>query len=347
MKAAVMEGFREPLVVREVSDPTPEPHGALIRVEANGICRSDWHAWSGRYPDLFSLPHVLGHELSGVIEEVGNEVSRFKREDRVIVPFSAGEGTCEWCRKGHQNICDSAPLPGFTYWGGYARYVAAPYADLNLVPLPDDLNFVEAAGMGCRFMTAFHGLVDQAEVKAGEWVAVHGCGGIGLSAVQIATALGANVIAVDINPAKLELARSLGAASVVNAAESDPVEAVKELTGGGTHVSVDALGIAATCRNAIQGLRKRGRHLQIGFTTEAENGEVSVPIDTIVDYELRIIGSMGMQANRFDTLLGMVAAGKLAPGKLVGRTVPLEEAGAVLQSMEKFETLGVTVIDRY
>lgn len=350
MKAAVMEGIRQPLVVRNVPEPEPAPHGALIRVEANGICRSDWHAWTGDWTWIgiqLQFPHVLGHEFCGVVEDVGREVTRFKKGDHVVVPFSQGEGTCEWCRSGHQNICDTPLTPGFAYWGGFGRYVAAPFADVNLVPLPDGVGFVEAASMGCRFMTSFHGIVDRAQVQAGEWVAVHGCGGIGLSAIQIAAALGANVIGVDVSAEKLEFAKRVGAAAVVNANEQEPVAAITQLTNGGAHVSVDALGVAATCRNSVACLRKRGRHLQVGLTSSAEKGEIALPIDLIVLKEITLLGTVGMQAPRFESMLRMVQAGKLTPGALVTHKVPLSEAGGVLASMDKFATVGVTVINSY
>jgi len=350
MKAAVMEGVRQPLVVREVDDPIPAPNGVVLRVEANGICRSDWHLWMGDWSWFglaVPLPHVLGHEFCGVIEEVGPDVTRWGPGDRVLVPFSMGEGTCEWCRTGHHNVCDTMLTPGVVSWGGYARRAAVPFADVNLVEIPEAVPFVEAASMGCRYMTSFHGVVDQAKVAAGEWVAVHGCGGVGLSAVQIATALGANVIAVDVSAEKLAFAKELGAVATIDASSGDPAAAILEFTRGGAHVSVDALGIAATCRNSVNSLRKRGRHLQIGLTSAAEQGEVALPIDLIVLKEVSVVGTLGMQASRFPAMLQMVESGKLRPGKLVHRTVPLEEAGAVLASMDRFATVGVTVIDRY
>jgi alcohol dehydrogenase len=350
MRAAVMEAIRQPLVVREVPDPTPPPNGVVVRVEANGICRTDWHLWQGDWSWLglgLSFPHVLGHEFCGVVDEVGPEVTRWKKGDRVLVPFSMGDGTCEWCRSGHHNVCDSILTPGVVSWGGYGRRAPVPYADVNLVPLPESIDFVQAASMGCRYMTSFHGVVDQAQVRAGEWVAVHGCGGVGLSAIQIATALGANAIAVDVSDQKLAFAKELGAVATVNAGKGDPAAAILELTQGGAHVSIDALGIATTCRNSINSLRKRGRHLQIGLTTQAEKGEISVPIDLIVMKEATIVGSLGMQSPRFGAMLKMVENGKLAPGKLVHKTIPLEEAGRVLASMDTFATVGVNVIDRY
>jgi D-arabinose 1-dehydrogenase-like Zn-dependent alcohol dehydrogenase len=201
--------------------------------------------------------------------------------------------------------------------------------------------------MGCRFMTAFHGLVGSGAVQAGEWVAVHGSGGIGLSAVMIAAALGAQVIAVDIESGKLDFAKRFGAMHVVNASNCDPAEAIQDLTGGGAQVSIDALGIAATCRNSVRSLRKRGRHIQIGITAPEQEGEVSLPIDDIMGRELRVIGSHGMPLSGYRPLLKMVAAGQLKPEALVTATVPLEETWPVLDSMETFSTTGFVVIDRY
>jgi alcohol dehydrogenase len=350
MRAAVMEAIRKPLVVRDVPDPQCLPNGAVLRVEANGICRSDWHAWMGDWEWIGlkpALPHVLGHEFSGVVEEVGKEIRNFKRGDRVVVPFSQGEGTCEYCRNGFSNLCNTPLAPGFAYWGGYGRLVAVPFADFNLVPLPDSIDFVEAASMGCRFMTSFHGIVDRAQVKAGEWVAVHGCGGIGLSAIHIATGVGANVIGVDLDDRKLELAKKVGASHVVNAKKTDPVSAILDITHGGAHVAVDALGIAATCRNAITSLRKQGRHLQVGLTTAAERGEIPMPIDRIVLMELQMIGTLGMQAARYPSMLQMVESRKLSPKTMVTQTVPLEKASDVLHAMTNFENVGVSIINQY
>jgi D-arabinose 1-dehydrogenase-like Zn-dependent alcohol dehydrogenase len=261
MKAAAMEGYRTPLVLRDLPDPPLPAHGARVAVQANGICRSDWHTWVGDWgwmgaPPL-EFPFVLGHEFCGIVLETGPDCRLFSRGDRVIVPFSQGEGSCEQCLGGNHHLCDAGPSPGWTYWGGYGERVAVPHADINLVRLPDSIGFVEGASLGCRFMTSFHGLVDRAQVRPGEWVAVHGCGGIGLAAVQIAAAAGCHVIAVDIDPAKLEAARAQGAVAIVNASSEDAPGAVRELTRGGAEVAVDALGGTATCRNSVLSLQAR------------------------------------------------------------------------------------------
>jgi len=350
MRAAVFEGVRKPLVVRDMPDPSPAPDGAVIRVEANGICRTDWHLWTGDWTWVgiqLPTPHVFGHEFCGVVEETGANVKNWKSGDRVLVPFSQGEGSCEWCRTGHHNICDTPLVPGVAYWGGFGRKVAVPYADVNLVRLPEKVAFTDAASMGCRYMTAFHALVDQAEVRPGEWVAVHGCGGVGLSAVQIAAAMGANVIAVDVSDEKLAAAKGEGALHTINASKDEPIGAIMGLTGGGAHVSIDALGVKATCTNSVMCTRKRGRHIQVGLTSGAEQGQIALPIDIIVLKEVRIIGSLGMQAPNFGRMLQMVENGKLNPGKLVHKKIKLEEASGVLESMDKYATVGVTVISQY
>ena len=348
MKAAVLEAFKTPMKMHENwPDPECGPEDAIVKVEANGICRSDWHVcegdweWIGLQPEL---PHVIGHEYCGIIEEVGSQVKNFKKGDRVICPFNFGCGTCEFCKSGHQNTCVNFEGAGFVRPGGYGQYAGVSRADLNLVALPESIPFVEAASMGCRFMTSFHGIVDQAQVSAGDWVAIHGCGGIGLAATQIATALGANVIAVDINDEALAVAKQMGALYTVNAAKDDAPAAVVELSGGGVNVSVDALGIATTCLNSIMSLRSRGRHLQIGLTTQQEKGFVSLPVDIMVARELQFVGTIGMQPQRYPSMLNMVESGKLTPGKMVTNVIPIEDAAAVITSMGDYGTVGTTVV---
>jgi len=352
MRAAVVEALNQPLVVRDIPDPGCPPDGAIVRVGANGICRTDWHLWTDDWSWrglAIQPPFVLGHEFCGVIEETGCEVRGWRKGDRVIFPMNPGEGTCEWCRGGSQHVCDSGAtlVPGVSYWGAFAEYVAVRHADVNLVRLPDSLSSVESAGMACRYMAAFHGIVDQAEVRAGEWVVVHGCGGMGLSAVQIAAAVGARVIAVDVSQTALAVARELGAEHVIDARAVDPVEGIKSLTRGGAHVSIDALGIGDTCRNSVLSLRKLGRHVQLGHTTRKEAGYVPLPIDIILLNELRLFGAFGMQGQRFGNMLAMCEAGTLQPGRVVRRRVGLDEVTEVFEAMGDYDTTGLVVIDRF
>jgi alcohol dehydrogenase len=340
MRAAVYRAFAGPIGIEAVPDPEPSADGVVVAVQATGVCRSDWHGWMGHDPAI-TLPHVPGHELAGVVAAAGPEVRGFEVGDRVTVPFCCGCGRCEPCRQGWTQICDADFQPGFTAWGSFAELVAFPRADLNLVRLPESLGFVEAASLGCRFMTAFAALTD---VVPGDWVAVHGCGGLGLSAVMIARALGAAVVAVDVDPSTLELARSLGAADTIDARGGDPAGAVVAATGGGAHVSLDALGSAATCRASILGLRKRGRHVQVGLLLE-DDRETAIPMDRVIAYELELRGVHGMAVRRYDALLRLIASGAVEPGRLIGRTIGLEDAGAELAAMGAFAQRGVTVIE--
>ncbi len=346
MRAAMYEEFQKPLIVKNVSDPAPLPGGVVIRVMATGLCRSDWHGWMGHDPDV-SVPHVPGHELAGVIEAVGKGVTCWKVGDRVTLPFVCGCGTCPQCASGNHHICDRQFQPGFTHWGSFAEFVAIHYAEINLVRLPDEMNYITAASLGCRFVTSYRAVIAQGRVTAGQWVAVHGCGGVGLSAIMIASAVGASVVAVDISDEKLDMARSVGAAETVNAAEvGNVVGHIQELTGGGAHVSIDALGSAATCFNSVANLRKRGKHIQVGLMTDDHRHPV-LPMDKVIANELEILGSHGMQAHRYPEMMGMIRSGKLHPEKLIGRIISLEEAPAALANMNSFSGTGVTVIDTF
>lgn len=344
MRAVVFERFGEPAEVREVADPHPAEHGVVVRVEATGLCRSDWHGWQGHDPGI-ALPHVPGHELAGVVEAAGPRVARWRPGDRVTVPFVCACGGCASCAAGDQQVCERQTQPGFTHWGSFARYVALDHADVNLVAVPGELSSATAASLGCRFATAYRAVVRQGRAAAGEWVAVHGCGGVGLSAVMIAAACGAHVIAVDVSPGALELARSFGAAEVVDAsAVPDPAAAVRELSGGGAHLSLDALGSPATCAASVDGLRRRGRHVQVGLLPSAD-GTAPVPMARVIALELEILGSHGMAAHAYPELLRLVAAGTVRPDLLVTSVIGLAAAPDALAAMGSAPGAGVTVID--
>jgi alcohol dehydrogenase len=346
MRAAIYESFQGPVDVRVVDDPVPADHGAVLRVEATGVCRSDWHGWMGHDDDI-SLPHVPGHEFAGVVEAVGRNVQDFKSGDRVTVPFVCGCGDCPQCVSGNQQICDRQTQPGFTHWGSYAEYVAIDHADGNLVHLPDDIGFVTAASLGCRFATSFRAIAAQGNVGEGDQVAVHGCGGVGLSAVMIARALGARVIAVDVDDKALDLALKVGADGAINS-RSVPsvVEAVSDLSGGGVSVSIDAFGSAQTCADSIAGLAKRGRHIQVGLLA-GDDYQPRIPMELVIARELEIVGSHGMQAQQYPRMLAMIRDGRLKPDQLVSQTVDLEHAAATLGDPEALHVAGVSVIDKF
>jgi alcohol dehydrogenase len=247
----------------------------------------------------------------------------------VTVPFVNACGRCPRCLQGDQQVCDAQRQPGFTHWGSFAELVALDAADTNLVALPDALDFAVAASLGCRFATSYRAVRQVGRVQAGEHVVVHGCGGVGLSAVMVAVALGASVVAVDVSPGALELAASLGATPVSG---PDVVEQVRALTAGGAHVSLDALGSAQTCLDSIACLRPRGRHVQVGLLPPAVEQPL-VPMGRVLAQELEILGSHGMAAHAYPEMLDLVASGALQPQRLVTRQLSLDDAGEALTSL--------------
>ncbi len=346
MKAAYYTQFKQAIKIQQVPDPIAGDGEVVIEVKATGLCRSDWHGWQGHDSDV-QLPHVPGHEFAGVIAETGKGVKNWKKGDRVTVPFCIGCGSCPQCISGNQQICDNYFQPGFTSWGSYAELIKIAYADHNLVKLPDEMEFETAAVLGCRFITSFRGLVVQGRLKGGEWVAVYGCGGVGLSAIMIASAMGATVVAVDIDDDKLELARKLGAYATLNANCFDNItEAIHQISGGGVHLSLDALGSKETCQNSIHSLRKRGRHVQLGLLLGNE-ANPSLPMGAVISKELEIIGSHGMQAHQYPQLLDMIRTGKIQPERMIGRLLNLEEGARELMAMDNFGQTGIMVINRF
>ena len=367
MRAAVLHEYGDPLTVTDVPDPDPAEHGVVVETEACGICRSDWHAWQGHgewADDQVPTGQILGHEPAGTVVDVGSRVESVREGDRVAVPFNLGRGRCSYCLNGHGNACENGIALGFEEEapGAFAEQVHAPYADYNVVRLPDGVGATEMAALGCRFATAYHALAHRADLTPGDWVAVHGCGGVGLSAVQVATALGANVVAVDVDDATLDRAADLGAAETVNArtagdgvnasgtggdrneADADVPAAIRALTDGGADVSVDALGVAETCRNSIACLRRRGQHVQLGLTTDAERGEVALPTDAMTMREVTFLGSRGMPPSRYGELLRMVERDTVDPGALVTREVSLSDVPDRLAAMGDYGTAGIEVV---
>jgi 2-desacetyl-2-hydroxyethyl bacteriochlorophyllide A dehydrogenase len=335
VRAVVYEAFGQEPRVESVADPAPSAHGAVIRVVATGLCRSDWHGWMGHDPDIRRFPHVPGHELAGVVEAVGDRVARWAPGDRVTVPFVCACWTCAQCAAGDHQICDRQTQPGFTHWGSFAELTAVDWADVNLVALPDGLEFDAAAALGCRFATAYRAVLHVGRVRAGEWVAVHGCGGVGLSAVMIAVAAGARVVAVDVSEASLSRAREAGAEIAVA-----PGADIRELTGGGAHASLDAIGSEAACAASVAGLRKRGRHVQVGLLPDPPR----VPMSLVIGRELELLGSHGMAAHAYPAMLALVEAGRLRPAELVTSRIGLDEAPRALVAMTDASPVGITVI---
>ena len=346
MKAAVMTAFRQPLEVRTMPDPQPGDNDAVVRVEACGVCRSDWHLWQEDFTWVgvtLTLPAVPGHEVGGVVEHVGKNVKRFKRGDRVTIPFHLACGACEYCWTGRSNICQAFGFVGANTSGGFGELTPVPNADVNLVPLPDGVPPTTAAALGCRYMTSYHGLVNRARVAPGEWVVVLGIGGVGLAAVQIATALGGRVIAVSRSQEKLDQAKREGAVATVQAGDK-ATEAIRDVTGGGAHVSVDALGITATTVPGILALRKGGRHVQLGLTGKEEKGIIAMPVDAMLFQELSFHTSSGCPHTSYPGLLSMVASGALKPERLLEKKIDVGDVNGVLNRMTDYQTSGFNVI---
>ena len=339
MRALRYDEFGQPPEVCDVPDPNCPADGVVIRVEATGVCRSDWHAWQGHDPDVV-LPHIPGHEYAGVVERVGPDVRSWSVGQRVTVPFVLACGACAQCAEGNGQVCPHQTQPGFTHPGSFAEQVAVLHADVNLVALPDAVDSVTAAALGCRFATAYRAVVAHGRPQPGEWVVVHGCGGVGLSAVMIAAAHGARVVAVDVSDAALAMARRFGAEFALKPAAAN---AIRDLTGGGAHVSLDALGRASTYADSVACLRPRGRHVQVGLLL-ADDSAPRVDMGAVIGRELEIIGSHGMAAAHYPPMLAEIADGRLRPSALVSRTVDLEQAAEALADLGGAGRAGITVI---
>lgn len=328
----------QPTVV-EVPEPVCPPGGVVVTVGATGVCRSDWHAWQGHDP--VALPHIPGHELAGRVAEVGSGVTRWQVGDRVTVPFVCGCGQCEWCLAGEAQVCPAQTQPGFTGPGSFAERVALHAADANLVALPEAIDDVTAASLGCRFATAYRALTVHGRIAPGQWLAVHGCGGVGLSAVLIGVALGARVIAVDPSAQALARARDLGAEVAIEGGH-DVADRIQDL--GGAHVSIDALGLPVTAIASVRSLRRRGRHVQVGLLLGSASAP-PLPMDRVVAHELEVYGSHGMPAVDYLPMLELIARDVLDPGRLVGQVIGLDEAGAALAAMGTASAAtGITVV---
>ncbi len=326
-----------------MAEPLVPRRGVVVRVKATGICRSDWHGWAGH--EEIRFPHVPGHELAGVVAEVGAEVGRWQAGDRVTVPFACGCGRCDWCRAGEAQVCPAQQQPGFTHWGSFAEYVALEAADTNLVAVPDQIDFATAASLGCRFATAYRAVARRARVAEGEWVTVVGTGGVGLSTIMIVRALGGRVVAMDRNQESLDAAAALGAEHTLLAdGKRDIPSAVLDLTGGGSHVAVDAVGNEDACADAILSLRRRGRHVQIGLLPPV-GGHPRVPMSRVIGWELDLLGSHGMAAADYPEMMALIAQGSLQPQRLIDRIIGLDEAAALLPEFDRVTVRGMTMID--
>ncbi len=339
MRAAVVREFNEDLSIETVADPVCPDNGVVLQVAACGVCRSDFHGWVGEHPKVTN-GSILGHEYCGTVVATGGQ-AKHKIGDRLIAPFILGCGDCPACQTGASNTCESAIVPGFGAPGAYAEYVAVPF-DHNLVHLPEAMSPALAAGLGCRVTTAWHALTDRANVRAGEWVAVHGTGGIGLSALLLAKMLGARVVVVDVVEEKLIHAKSLGADAAVNALKEDVPAAIRDITGGGAQVSIEALGIEATTNASVECLATLGRHVHVGMP--AGDGIMQVNMRAIYAKQLAFYGTRGMPSWKYPSLLGMIERGDVDLSPMLDREVSLSGASAELRAMKGPTPPGTAVI---
>jgi D-arabinose 1-dehydrogenase-like Zn-dependent alcohol dehydrogenase len=343
MRAVRFSGFSITPELTDVLEPDCPAHAAVIEVRATGLCRSDWHAWQG-HDSTVTLPHIPGHEFVGIVAAVGADVRDWVGGERVTAPFVNACGDCETCREGRQSICPNQTQPGFDRDGSFAQRVVVHHADTNLVAVPAEIDDATAAGLGCRFATAYRAVTSRARVSPGEFVVVFGCGGVGLAAILVAVSRGAHVVAVDVSAEALRLAGSIGAEVLIDAGSADVDAAIRDATGGGAHVVVEALGRAGLLRQGLACLRPGGRHIQVGLLAGAD-AEPRVDVGRIIGLELELLGSHGMSAHEYPAMLDEIVRGTLDPSVLVGRTITLDAAPAALAAMNGPATSpGTTVI---
>jgi 2-desacetyl-2-hydroxyethyl bacteriochlorophyllide A dehydrogenase len=339
MRAAVFEGSEQGLSLREVPRPAPVPGCAIVRVAACGICHTDLHFVDEGVATAKPPPLILGHEAAGTIEEVGEGVRQDRIGERVLVPSIYGCGRCRYCRAGRENLCASLSFFGSSLDGAFAEYVAVPAH--VLVPVPPSLPLEDVAIVADAVSTAFHAVRNRARVRSGDSVAVFGCGGVGMSAIQCAAAAGARVLAVDLDESKLALARELGATEIVDAStEPRPAKEIRRLTDGGADVAIEAIGKPATIRAACDSVRRGGRVCLVGYCPE----EVALPVSRLTFHEIEVVGSLGCPTKEYLPLLGLITAGRIRIRPLVTAQVPLERIEEGFEKLRRGEGLRTVVV---
>lgn len=332
MRAAVFYGPGRSLEVGDVPTPSPGPGEALIKVVGCGLCHTDLHYLDHGVKTFKTPPVILGHEAAGTVQELGPGVKGRAVGDRVVIPAVLSCGRCRHCRQGRENLCDQMVMLGNNVDGAYAEYVTAPAAEL--VPVPDGIPLEQACVIADAVSTPYHAVTRRARVKAGDMVAVVGCGGVGLNVVQCAHVAGARVIAVDVNQRRLDIARRLGAVETVNPQAVQRVDKrVRELSDGGVDAAFEAIGTPATMQLAYGLLRRGGRLCVIGYSAE----DVSLSAAKLMYYELEVMGSLGCGAGEYPEILGLVRAGRLKLDDIVSGTIPLANINEGLDRLRRGE----------
>ncbi len=339
MRAAVFQGSGRPLLVGEVPRPTPGAGDALVKVAACGFCHTDLHYLDHAVPTAKSPPLILGHEISGIVEELGPGNLVRSVGDRVLVPSVLPCGSCEYCRAGRGNICPQLQMPGNHRDGGFAEYVVIPARDL--VPLPSDLDLAHSAVIADALTTPYHAVVHRARVRSGDWVVVVGCGGVGINAVQFAAAAGANVIAVDLRAEKRETARRLGACDALDPAEHpDLGREVRKRSGGGADVALEVVGKPETVGLALSTLRRGGRLCVVGYSDSV----ASIPLNRLMFFEYEIVGSLGCRPVDYPRVIEMVRQGKVNLDAVVTARLPLERIAEAAEDLRHGRGLRTLIV---
>jgi propanol-preferring alcohol dehydrogenase len=334
MKAAVVNQFHQNLEIKEVPIPKPGYGEILVKIKACGVCHTDLHAANGDWPVKPKLPLIPGHEGVGVVEKVGEGVTSIKVGDRVGIPWLYSAcGECEYCLTGWETLCKKQLNAGYSVDGGYAEYCKAPAA--YVAKIPDNMSFEEAAPIFCAGVTTYKAL-KVTDAKPGDWVAIYGIGGLGHVALQYAKAMGFNVIAVDIQDEKLELAKKLGADLTVNGKSVDPVEAIQDQVGG-AHAAVSVAVTPKAFEQAYRSVRRGGSLVVVGLPT----GELPIPIFDTVLNGVTVRGSIVGTRKDLQEALDFAARGKV---KTIIETQPLEKINEVFERMEKGQINGRVVL---
>lgn len=332
MKAAVFHAPHRPLEVTDVPTPTPGEGEVLLKVAACGMCHTDLHYLDHGVKTFKTPPLILGHEISGTIAALGSGVKGWAEGDATLVPAVLSCGHCHYCRAGRENLCEQLVMLGNNVDGGYAEFVAVRASEL--IRVPEGIPLERACVIADAVSTPYHAVKNRGRVRPGDAVVVVGCGGVGLNVVQCAAIAGGRVVALDLNDARLAIARELGAAATLNPQTVErPDRAVRELTGGGADVAFEVVGSPTTVRLGFSLLRKGGRLCVVGYCAE----EVPLSLARIMYYEQEVVGSLGCGAGTYPEILRLVEAGRIRLEPIVSGMVPLADINAGFDRLRRGE----------
>jgi alcohol dehydrogenase, propanol-preferring len=339
MKAAIFRGAKLPLDVEELPTPEPGPGEILVRVAACGVCHTDLHYVDHGTPTFKPPPLVLGHEIAGIVAETGAGVERFATGDRVLLPAVLPCGSCTLCRTGRENVCERSVMLGNNVDGGYAEYIVIEAR--HAFELPAEVPLVEGSIIADALTTPYHAVVNRGGVRPGDRVVVVGCGGIGLNVIQMAAALGARVVGVDLSPSKLEWARRMGAVEVLDPTSVPrPDRALRELTGGGADVAFECVGTPVCQQQALDALRTGGRLVLVGYSPEA----MSLNSGRVMFRELEVVGSLGCRPVDYPRVIELARQGRVQVAELVTHRFPLADINLAFDTLRAGDAVRAVVV---